>query len=78
MASLVKLRCGIPKVLRPLCETGCAYRDPALVHLRCKIVSNTSPCVAPCPDDCICKPGPGTTLTIKELTRKERNEMFLQ
>jgi hypothetical protein len=78
MAALVKLRCGLPKSLRPLCESGCAYREPTLNHLRCRIVNKSSPCAAPCTDNCICKPGPDTTLTIKEVTRKERNEMFLQ
>lgn len=78
MAALIKVRCNLPKALQALCESGCVYREKQLRHLACRVVSRSSPCVAPCTDDCICKPGPDTKLVIHELSRKEKNEMFLQ
>ena len=55
-----KARCVLPRVFRSLCDSGCIYREPHIVHAKCRFVAKSSPCAGPCPltEHCQCRRPP--------------------
>ena len=39
--------CQIPKLLKSVCNPTCLFKDSSLKQIKCRLVPNSAPCVAP-------------------------------
>lgn len=69
--------CCLPKNLKSLCEMGCIYREKAFKQIGCPLAQKRKDsCVAPCSQE-FCECWPPSKTEIREIVKKERNEVFL-